>query len=248
VEKAVFELNYTVGSAEPVLFAAAPVMAFQLQISAADQSQQIHNVLLQCQLQIEATRRRYSPQEQRRLVDLFGDPERWSQTLRSMLWTHASVTVPPFRGETVVELHVPCTFDFNVAATKYFYGLHEGDVPLSLLFSGTIFYEGDDGALRVTRISWDKEARYRLPWKSWKALMEHYYPHTAWLCLPRGAFERLYRYKLQHGILSWEKTIESLVNEDGQRTAQQTLSAPAEHVKQSAESAVAESSQEKAVL
>ena len=33
------------------------------------------------------------------LLDLFGEPERWAQTLRSMLWTHSSVVVPPFRGD-----------------------------------------------------------------------------------------------------------------------------------------------------
>ena len=56
-----------------------------------------------------------------------------------MLWTHASAVVPSFTGSTAVELQVPCSFDFNVAATKYFHGLADGDIPLCLMFSGTVF-------------------------------------------------------------------------------------------------------------
>ena len=118
---------------------------------------------LRCQVQIEATRRRYGPEEQARLVDLFGEPDRWSRTLRTLLWAHASAVVPSFTGSTLVELPVPCTFDFNVAATKYFHSLEHGEVPLSLQFSGTIFYAAEDGGLQVAQIPWDKEANYRLP-------------------------------------------------------------------------------------
>ena len=40
-----------------------------------------------------------------------------------MLWTHASVVVPRFTGSVLADIPVPCTFDFNVAATKYFHGV-----------------------------------------------------------------------------------------------------------------------------
>ena len=108
----------------------------------------IHTIALRCQIQIEVTRRRYSPGEQERLLDLFGQPDRWSQTLRNLLWTHATVVVPGFSGpNTVVDLQVPCTFDFNVAATKYFAGLTDGEIPLNMLFSGTVFYASATTAL-----------------------------------------------------------------------------------------------------
>ena len=102
--------------------------------------------------------------------------ERWGQTLRNLLWTHASVNVPPFEDATVVDLPVPCTFDFNVAATKYFHGLGDGEVPLCLMFSGTVFYSQDGGSMQVAPISWDKEARFRLPVKVWRDMMDTYYP------------------------------------------------------------------------
>jgi hypothetical protein len=143
--------------------------------------------------------------------DLFGEPERWSQTLRSLLWTHASVVVPGFDGSTNADLLVPCTFDFNVAATKYFEGLSSGEMPLRLLFSGTVFYAGTDRALQVAPISWNQEAAFRLPQKAWRDMMDSYYPNTAWLSLRRDVFQRLYQYKIQHGIPTWEQALESVL-------------------------------------
>jgi hypothetical protein len=206
------ELTFAVNGAAPVPFAAVPTIAFRLRIANAERDEHIQNVLLTCQIQIETPRRRYTPEEQRRLVDLFGEPSRWSQTLRTMLWTHASATVPPFDGDTQVDLLVPCTFDFNVAATKYFYGLDAGEVPVDLLFSGTIFFAGADDQLQMTRIPWTKEARYRLPVAVWKEMMDLYYPNHAWLCLERDAFEQLYDYKRRRGLPTWERTIEELLS------------------------------------
>jgi len=147
------DLDFQVEGAEAVAHAAAPLLAFKLRIASANENELIQSVALRCQIQIEATRRSYNEEEQKQLLDLYGEPERWAQTLRTTLWTHASVIVTPFTGSTVVELPVPCTFDFNVAATKYFAGLEDGEVPLCLLFSGTIFYETAEGALQVSHLS-----------------------------------------------------------------------------------------------
>jgi len=106
---------------------------------------------------------------------------------------------------------VPCTFDFNIAATKYFAGLEDGVVPLNLMFSGTIFFERGDAGLQVEQISWDKEAQFRLPVSVWRNMMDHYYPNTAWLCLRRDVFERLSRYKMEQAFPTWEQAIESLI-------------------------------------
>ena len=205
------DLSFQVEGAEAVAFAAAPTLAFKLRIANADDQEQIQTIALRCQIQIEAAHRRYAAHEQERLVDLFGEPERWSQTLRAMLWTHASVIVTPFQGSTLVELPVPCTFDFNVAAAKYFAGLEAGEVPLNLMFSGTVFYEAADGQLQAEQIPWDREAKYKLPVRAWKEMMDVYYPNTAWLCLRRDIFDRLNQYKMRRGIPTWEKTLDSLL-------------------------------------
>ncbi|WP_406699275.1 DUF6084 family protein [Singulisphaera sp. Ch08] len=209
------DLNFEVEGASPLSFAVAPQLNFKLRISdsAGAQALPIPAVALRCQIRIEPTRRRYAPAEQGRLLDLFGEPTRWGQTLRSMLWTHTSLIVPPFTGRTVVDLPVPCTYDFNVAATKYFYALEDGEVSLSLLFSGTIFYaEDESGALQVSPISWEKEAEYRLPVQVWKAMMDLYYPNSAWLCLRQDVFDQLYLYKSRLGLPTWEQTMERLLD------------------------------------
>jgi Family of unknown function (DUF6084) len=214
------DLNFQIEDAEPISFAVAPSLSFKLKLTNGDPEEMIQSVALRCQIQIEVTRRKYEPREQERLTDLFGEPERWSRTLRPMLWTHASVMVPPFQGETIVDLQVPCTFDFNVAATKYFAGLDDGEVPLNFMFSGSIFYESDIRGLQVEQIPWDRETRYRLPVRIWKAMMEIYYPNTAWLCLRRDVFDRLSQYKMQQGIPTWEETLERLIPEPVQRAVQ----------------------------
>jgi hypothetical protein len=207
----VIDLNFEVWTAEPQPYAASPLMIFKLAITSADTAQQIHSVALRCQIQIEATRRRYTEDEQKRLLELFGEPERWSKTLRTMLWTHTSAVVTPFAGNTVVDLPVPCTFDFNVAAAKYFAGLEDGEVPLVLQFSGTVFYEASSGALQVTQIPWTKEAKYLLPVSVWQDMMEIYYPNSACLFLRRDVFDRLYQYKVRKGLATWEQALESIL-------------------------------------
>ena len=202
------DLRLSVESAEAVRFAAAPLMAFKLRITNDSADELIHTVALKAQIQLETTRRQYDAQEQGRLLDLFGSPDRWGQTLRTMLWTHTSVVVPRFTGSTLTDLHVPCTFDFNIAAAKYFHGLSSGDLPLCFQFSGTVFYQGQDGALQVAPISWDKEAKFRLPVKAWKGLMDEYYPNSAWLALQKDTFERLYQFKVREGIPTWEEAVE----------------------------------------
>jgi hypothetical protein len=190
-------------------------LKFKLHVSqsapAGAQLVPIHAVALQCQIRIEPGRRGYAAPEQDKLLDLFDVPSRWGQTLRPMLWTHAGVGIGPFTDSIVVDLPVPCTFDFNVAVTKYFYALEGGEIPVNLYFSGTMFHEADDGALQVGQIPWDREAAFRLRVSIWKEMMEQYYPNSAWLCLRRDVFDRLYEFKSRHGVPTWEQALERLL-------------------------------------
>ena len=195
------DLSFLVESAEAVPYRRRARQSISSCGSIIRLSQEvIHTVALRCQIQMEVTRRRYTPEEQEHLRDLFGEPARWSQTLRNMLWTNTSLVVSSFHGSTLAKMQVPCTFDFNVAAPKYFHGLEDGEVPLCLMFSGTVFYADESGALQVAPISWDKEARFRMPVAVWKEMMDLYYPNSAWLSLRRDVFERLQRYKMTHSI------------------------------------------------
>jgi hypothetical protein len=205
------DLTITVENASAVPFAASPIIAFRLRVANANPDETIHTVVLRCQIQIEVTRRRYPAEDQEHLRDLFGEPARWGQTLRSLLWANVSTVVPQFSGVTSVDLQAPCTFDFSVATTKYFNGLSDGDIPLCLMFSGTVFYADQTGALQAAPISWAKETRFRLPVRVWKEMMEAYYPNTAWLCLRRDVFDQLHRFKVEQGMPTWEQTLEVLL-------------------------------------
>jgi hypothetical protein len=205
------DLQYQVEGAAPERFAAAPLLLFKLRIDQIGAAVPVQTVILRCQIRVEPQRRSYSPTEQERLVDLFGTTQRWGQTVRPMLWTHAGVVVPSFTGTTLVDLPVPCTFDFNLAATKYFDALQGGDIPLCFLFSGTVFYEAAEGLLQAAQIPWDREAHFRLPATTWRGLMEAYYPNSAWLTLRKDIFDQLADYRSRRGLASWEQTLESLL-------------------------------------
>lgn len=205
------DLNFQVTGVEVTAHAAVPLLTFKLAITNTPATETIHTVILQCQIQIETIRRQYTGAEKAKLRDLFGEPERWGQTLRTMLWAHAQTTIRAFTGSATVGLPVACTYDLNMAGTKYFYALEQGDIPLRFLFSGTIFYAGQPMGLQVAQISWDKEATFRLPVKIWHDMMDQYYPNSAWLYLRRDIFDRLYQYKVQHGLPTWEETLQRLL-------------------------------------
>ena len=206
------DLKIEVDSAGAVPFAVVPTIAFHLKISNAKAQETVHAIALRCQIQIEVTRRSYTPEEQAKLGDLFGHPDRWGQTLRNLLWTHASLVIPAFTGDrTTAEMNVPCTFDFNVAATKYFDGLGSGDIPLLMLFSGTVFYAAEGSGLQVAPISWELETQFRLSVDVWKDMMAKYYPNCVWVNLRRDVFDQLYQYKVAHGIPTWEQALERIL-------------------------------------
>lgn len=205
------DLNFEVIGAEVPAFAAVPTLIFKLRVTNVDEQEHIHSVLLRSQVQITVNRRRYSPEEQSQLLAIFGEPERWGDTLRPLLWTHTNVTIPQFSGSVFVDMPIACSYDFEVVATKYFGAIDDGEIPLTFLFSGTIFYAGIEENLQVMQISWSKEAAYRFPITLWQDMMAHYYPNSAYLRLRKDSFDRLYRYKATHGLPTWESVIAQLL-------------------------------------
>lgn len=191
--------------------AASPLLRLALRLKNQTPALPILNIMLNCQIRIEPAQRSYAKPEHESLKELYGEPSQWGHTLRSLLWTHTNVSVPAFGQECTVDLPVPCSYDFNIAATKYFHGLKDGEVPLTLLYSGPVFYRDTDGQMQIAQIPWTKESTFRLPVSVWQAMMDHYYPESAWLCLRRDTFEQLYRYKRQKGLLTFERAIEDLI-------------------------------------
>ena len=203
------DLQFHIEGASAVANAASPMIAFSVRITNSEPDD-VQSLALRTQVQLEPVRRRYSAEEQQRLKDLFGEPERWSQSLKPLLWANISTNVTGFTGNTLVGILVPCTFDFNVAMTKYAYGLTDGELPTSLLFSGTIFYAGRVG-LQIAQIPWDREDSFRLSLRVWREMMDLYYPGAGWITVRRDLFDRLNDYKSRYGLTTWDQVIERML-------------------------------------
>jgi len=193
--------------AEP--YAASPQLTSRLRIEETS-GQTIHAIALRCQVRIEPQRRRYDGPDESGLRALFGERDRWVDTLKPFLWMQCNAMVQGFTGITEVDLPLPCTYDFDVAGSRYLHAVGEGTIPLALLFSGTVFTKGSTG-FSVQQVPWDCEASYQLPVEVWKQVMDLYFPNTGWIRLDRGVLESLADFKSKHGLTTWEETVLTLL-------------------------------------
>jgi hypothetical protein len=205
------ELGFAVQGAECARHAATPTLVFMLEIQAPGQA--IRSILLDVQIQIAARQRPYGESAQERLLELFGTPDRWGTTLRTLPWTRTTRVVPSFEEATIVELPVQCTYDLEVTAARYLAALEDGEVPLEFLFSGSVFFSGPRGALQTIRIAWDNDVDFRLPVAVWRQTMQRHFPDTAWLRLGTDSYNRLCAYKARQAHRSFDETIDSLLGQ-----------------------------------
>ncbi|MEY2568479.1 MAG: hypothetical protein QOE35_3008 [Actinomycetota bacterium] len=203
------DLRFECVDAGPERFAAVPTLLFRLRITDTG-DRHVHAMALRCQIRIEPQRRPYTEEEAERLLDLFGELTRWGETLKPLQFANVSVMVPGFSGSTEVDVHVPCTYDFEVSAAKYFHSLDDGEVPLLLLFSGTAFFKADAG-FTIEQVPWHKEANHRLPVRVWRELMDLYFPNSAWIRLRKDTLDALQRYKSARAIPSWDEALDLLL-------------------------------------
>ena len=211
------ELTFAIVGVRVEPYAATPTLVFRLRVEAPG-GETIHTLALRCQIRIEPQRRRYAADEGAALEELFGGTERWGDTLKPFLWTHVSTMAPGFTGAGEIDLAVPCTYDFDVAASKYLHALEGGEIPLLFLFSGTVFAKGE-GGLRVTQIPWDRETRHRLPVATWRELMDRYYPNAGWLRLRRDTLDALLRLKARRAVATFDEVIDMLLAGAGEHAA-----------------------------
>ena len=144
----------------------------------------MHSVALRTQFRIEPRNRKYAPQEQARLVDLFGEPARWGENAQPAAARHGGHSQWP--GSRTRHRHrstVPLTYDLDIASTKFCHGLADGEIPLLLLFAGTVYYSGRRPACRSGRCRGSEEATFRLPVATWRAAMDDHYPGSTFIRL-----------------------------------------------------------------
>ncbi|MGI8667713.1 MAG: DUF6084 family protein [Jatrophihabitans sp.] len=203
------QLRFTVLDIGVQAYATTPNLAVRLRVQelAADP---VHAIALRCQVRIEPQRRGYGDVEEELLLDIFGRRPQWSSTVRPFLWTHTSTLVQGFTGSTEVELELPCSYDFEVSASKYLHALRDGEIPLVFLFNGTVFSRGETG-YAVHQLPWDAEAAYLMPVAVWRAVLDQHFPNSAWLRLGTETFEALQHYRTTHALLDWDETMTELL-------------------------------------
>lgn len=199
-------------------YAAGPTLDFRLRV-AETTAERIHAIGLRVQLRIEPQKRHYTDHEAAQLAGLFGDRSRWADSQRPLQFAEVAVMVPSFTGSIEIDVPVPCTYDLEIAATSYFHALDEGDIPLVLLFSGTVIARGANG-FSVTRVPWHKEAACRVPVHEWRAMMDRFFPNSGWLRLDVRTLAALGAFKNARALPTWERTIDALLAEVSEREPQ----------------------------
>lgn len=207
-------LSFEVLGARAEPHAAVPTLVLRLRVVEAGGGD-VHALALRCQIRIEPQRRRYEPAEEERLYELFGETTQWGSSLHPFQWTTVSSTIAGFSGATEIDLPVECTYDFEVAAAKYLHSLAGGEIPLLLLFSGTVFTRGATG-FAAEPVSWDQEASFGLPVSTWRAVMDLYFPNSGWVRVRRDTLDRLRSYKVRRALPSWDDAFELLLKEAGE--------------------------------
>ena len=205
------DLTFDCIAARADRYAVMPSIALTLRISETS-GQRIDAIALRCQIRIEPSRRRYSPGEEERLKDLFGETTQWADTLKPMQFTNISTMVTGFTGSTEIQLPVTFSFDLEVGSGRYFASLEAGEIPLLLLFSGTIF-SVVDGKLQVQQVPWSKEATYRLPVSVWQEAVDVHFPNSGWITMSRHTLEELQRFKTRRALPTWDATVSALLAE-----------------------------------
>lgn len=203
------ELRFAIRDITPEPYAVTPLLSARLAVEETSGAT-VHALALRCQVRIAPQRRAYTDEEAAAALDLFGPRVRWSDTVRPFLWLHATTMVPGFTEATEVDISLPCSYDFEVSATKYLCALADGVVPLEFMFSGTVFTRRGAG-IAVTQVPWDAEAAYSMPVEVWQRTMAQHFPGSAWVRLGRDSFSALHEYRVQHGLLSADEAIEALI-------------------------------------
>jgi Family of unknown function (DUF6084) len=206
------EPEFAVLGARAVRYAVAPMLTLDVEVSEPS-GRPVYMIALTIQLMIEPARRTYDDATRTRLLELFGPPERWAVTTRSLVWSRLDVLVPAFTGRTTVSVPIAVNYDLELAAAKYLHSLPDGVAPLALHFNGTIYYPGEDGRLQMVLVPWNKSIDFRMPVSVWQETIAHYYPNTGWVALRSQTLEALQRAKLDRGLATLDACVQALLEE-----------------------------------
>jgi hypothetical protein len=194
--------------------AAAPTLVFSGTVADAS-GREIQSLALTVQVMVDPSRRSYDPATRERLAELFGPPATWAPSASGLHLARLTALVPGFTGSAALALEVPCTYDLEVAAAKYFYALPSGVVPMSFHFNGTVYYRGPEGRLQVVPVPWSASARFRMPLAAWRAMIDEHYPGGGWVRLGSETLTALNARRAAHGLPTFDACVAALLEDDG---------------------------------
>lgn len=195
---------------EPVRHAATPTLRFAMHVT-EPLGREVLAIALRAQIQIEPAKRVYDPETQAKLVDLFGAPERWGATTHAVRWAQVDTLVQGFTGATSFDLELPCTYDLEVAASKYFYSLPDGVAPLAFHLTGMILYRGEHDRLQVAQVPWSCSVSWNMPVEKWQEAVADQYPGGGWVRLSDETLEALTALKAAGGFHSYDALVADLL-------------------------------------
>lgn len=191
----------------PVPHTAAPTLSFKLRVKDGS-GLEVYTVALTAQIHLEASSRAHAHDVRQGLQDVFGEPERWNDTARSVIWAKRDVLVPSFTGSTSFELELPCSTDLELATTRYFEAVEDGEAPLAFHFSGSVFYRAEHDRMQLTMVPWHSTAQFRLPLATWrKAVGER----GGLVRVSGEAFAELKQFQHERGLPSLGAAVSELV-------------------------------------
>jgi len=191
-------------------FAAQPTLRFELSVFEPT-DRPIYAIALKAQIMFDPARRDYDAPTREKLFEIFGAPERWPSTTRSFLWCHSTAMVNSFTGATTFGLEVPCTSDLEVVAARYVSALPDGDIPLTMHFTGRILYSGPERQVQVVHLPWSLSAQYRMPVTVWKNMIKHHHGNSGFVLLHDDTITQLGKHKRSRFLHSYDAVVLDLL-------------------------------------
>jgi len=191
-------------------FAAQPTLRFEMSVYEPT-DRPIYAISIKAQINFDPARREYDAATREDLVELFGIPERWPSTTRSFLWCHASTVVHSFTGATTFGLEVPCTSDLEVTAARYVSALPDGEVPITMHFTGRVLYQGPERQVQAVHLPWSTSASYRMPVDVWRKMMKHHHGESGFVLLHHDTLAALKKHKRINGLHSFDAVVLDLL-------------------------------------
>lgn len=205
--------EFTVVGARAEEYAASPTVVFSLRVREPSE-REIYTIALSVRILVDPTGRSYNEEAREALFDLFGPAEHMAASMQSLVWGQVGVLAPSFTGEETFDVSVPCTYDLEVATSKYFASLPDGVAPLDFHFNGTILYSGEDDRLQIVHVPWRCTARYRMPVAVWRQAVDASFAQTGWIRLHDETLARLRRRQAERGAPSFDALVAELLGED----------------------------------